>query len=351
MMPPVPRAHARTEVQTFYHFTTLSKADVLRIDRELIELGKSTGVTALIILGEEGLNATAAGESIPLHKFVHAAAQLLGPGFEFQNIKVSFIEAGEKLPFLDFKVKVRKEIVTLQRPDLVPKERQESGPKDTRTLTHLSPEEWHRQIQNPDAVLIDTRNAYESVIGTFKNAQTPNIEEFAEFPDWLDEKLAKGEADKAKPTYIFCTGGIRCEKAILAMEEKGFEHVYQLDGGILNYITKFPATETAMKPETPEGSMWNGECFVFDHRIAVDGDGRASQKFSACPHCGQAADHQIFCVRCDGPAVLCDDCYNAKAVKNACTCSKNCAHHWAVRPGVKGKPQKFDDLKLKSVLR
>jgi UPF0176 protein len=343
MMPPVPRAAARTEVQTFYHFTTLSKADVARIDQSLNDLGKSTGVTALIILGEEGLNATAAGEPGALHTFVKAAGALIEPGFEFQNIKISYIDAGDKLPFLDFKVKVRKEIVTLLRPDLTPKE--------MRTPTHLSPEEWHRQIQNPDAVIIDTRNSYESSIGTFRNAETPEIEEFSEFPDWLDQKLATGETDRSKPTYIFCTGGIRCEKAILAMEEKGFENVYQLDGGILNYITKFPVTETAAKAEIPEGSLWDGECFVFDHRIAVDGDGRASRKFTACPHCGQPADHQVFCVRCDGPAVLCDDCYNEKAVANACTCSKNCAHHWSVRPGIKGRPQRFEDLKLKSILR
>lgn len=345
-MPPVPRAHIRTEIQTFYHFTTLSKNDVERIEKDLNLLGKTTGITALIILGEEGLNATAAGESSALRRFVHAAGALIEPGFEFQNVKVSFIEAGEKLPFLDFKVKVRKEIVTLLRPDLAP-----IGPRRAASRpSHLSPEDWHQQIQSPDAVIIDTRNAYESSIGSFKNAHTPDIEEFSEFPDWLDQKIKSGEADKSKPTYIFCTGGIRCEKAILAMEEKGFENVYQLDGGILNYITKFPVSETALRPETPEGSLWKGECFVFDHRIAVDGDGRASRKFSACPHCGQAADHQIFCVRCDGPAVLCDECYNKKAAETACTCSKNCAHHWSARPGVKGKPQKYGDLKPKAVL-
>lgn len=331
-MPPVPRAEKRTEVQTFYHFTTLSDQGVSDLRSKLIEISKWTGVTGLIILGPEGLNATASGESAALRDFVRAAGAALEPGFEFFNVKSSFIEAGEKLPFLDFVVKVRKEIVTLNRPDL--------APKDLRSPTHLSPEEWHRQISDSEAVIIDTRNNYESSIGTFKNALTPDIEEFSEFPDWLDKTVS----DKAKATYIFCTGGIRCEKAILAMQERGFENVYQLDGGILNYIEKFPKSKT----EAPEGSLWNGECFVFDHRIAVDGDGRASQKFAACPHCGQPADHQIFCVRCDSPAVLCDDCYTESSKKSASTCSKNCAHHWSVRPGQKGRPQRVEDLKPKA---
>lgn len=336
-MPPVPRAEHRIEVQTFYHFTTLGDQDVSDLRSKLIEISAWTGVRGLIILGPEGLNATASGDSVSLREFVRAAGSALQPGFEFFNVKSSFIEIGEKLPFLDFVVKVRKEIVTLNRPDLAPLEARSPA---LRSSTHLSPEEWHRQIAAPGAVIIDTRNSYESSIGTFKNAQTPEIEEFSEFPEWLD----RSGADKAKPTYIFCTGGIRCEKAVLAMQERGFENVYQLDGGILNYIEKFPASKT----DVPEGSLWNGECFVFDHRIAVDGDGRASQKFAACPHCGQPADHQIFCVRCESPAVLCDDCYTESSKKSAATCSKNCAHHWSVRPGQKGRPQRIEDLKPKA---
>lgn len=323
-MSPIPRAEKRIEVQTFYHFTTLSDAAIKAVREGLLSHAKAHSVTGLFIIGGEGLNATASGESEPLRHFVKAAAALLEPGFEFLNIKTSHIEVGEKLPFLDFVVKVRKEIVTLGRPDILP--------YDPGSEKHLSPEDWHRRIQQTDSVIIDTRNAYESSIGTFRNALTPDIEEFSEFPNWLEQS----GVEKDKETYIFCTGGIRCEKAIRAMEEKGFNKVYQLDGGILNYIEKFPASQ---------GSMWDGECFVFDHRIAVDGDGRASQKFAACPHCGQPAEHQIFCVRCESPAVLCDDCFNEKSVSNACTCSKNCSHHWAVRPGQKGKAQSLQDLK------
>lgn len=324
MKAPVPRAEKRIEAQTFYHFQTLSEADVKAVRKGLLELARDLDVGGLIILGPEGLNATASGDSENLAKFVKDAGSLLQPGFEFTNIKSSFVEPGEKLPFLDMVVKVREEIVTLGRPDILPYEPGSSK--------HLSPTEWHRRIQDPAAVVIDTRNNYESAIGTFRNSLTPDIEEFSDFPEWLE----KSGVDKNQETYIFCTGGIRCEKAIRAMEEKGYEKVYQLDGGILNYIDQFPASQ---------GSLWDGECFVFDHRIAVDGDGRASEKYSACPHCGQPGDHQAFCVRCDSPAILCDDCYNKTTESGGCTCSKNCAYHWNLRPGVKGQAQRISDMK------
>lgn len=319
MMPPVPRAEKRLEVQTFYHFLTLSDEDVKRIKRDMEEAAERLEISGLVILGREGLNATASGPSDTLPLFLKDVGHLLAPGFEFFNVKTSWVEVGEKIPFLGFLVKVRKEIVTLKRPDLLP---HEPGSR-----THISPEEWHQGIQDPNAIVIDTRNTYETSIGTFRGAVTPDIEEFSDFPEWLEKNVQ----DRAKPTYIFCTGGIRCEKAIVAMEERGFTNVKQLDGGILNYIDRFPASKST--------SLWDGECFVFDNRIAVDGDGRASQRYSACPHCGQPADHSAFCVRCDSPAVLCDSCFNEKSESGAVTCSKNCSYHWTLHPGRKGRPQ------------
>ncbi len=319
----IPRVKERTEVQTFYHFVSLSADDICRIEEGLGQDAKELGIAGLIILGAEGLNATASGPSDELRIFVERAGELLAPGFRYLNVKSSWIEPGEKLPFLEFVVKVRREIVTLKRTDLLPHE-----PNST---THLSPEEWHRRLQEPTAVIIDTRNTYESVIGTFRGALTPEIEEFSEFPEWVD----KTPLNKTAPTFIFCTGGIRCEKAIRSLEEKGFENVYQLDGGILNYINHFPKNETS-------ASLWDGECFVFDNRIAVDGSGKASQKYSACPHCGQPAQHATFCLRCDSPALLCDCCYEKQAADGALTCSKNCAHHWQLSRGKKGRPQVLD---------
>lgn len=324
MKPPIPRTHNSIEVQTFYHFQTLSDSEVQAIEAGLISAAKEMGIQGLIILGHEGLNATASGPQGTLKEFVDRAGDLMHPGFRFQNIKTSWIEPGGKVPFLDFVVKIRSEIVTLKRTDLLP---YAPGSK-----THLSPEEWHARLQTPGALIIDTRNDYESSIGTFKGALTPEIEEFSEFPNWVEEKIKAAEIDPKSEAYIFCTGGIRCEKAIRSMEEKGFSKVYQLDGGILNYINHYP------KNERPD-SLWEGECFVFDNRIAVDGSGHASQSFSACPHCGQPATHSIYCVRCDSPSVICDSCYETKAEAHALTCSKNCSHHWAVSPGKKGRPQ------------
>jgi UPF0176 protein len=123
---------------------------------------------------------------------------------------------------------------------------------------------------------------------------------------------------------IYCTGGIRCEKAIVEMNNHGFDNVYQLDGGILNYLEKFP------------NQKFEGECFVFDHRVAVDQDLKPSQTYGLCPHCGQPAEEKIECVRCDTVVAVCNECRDQHGKR---TCSKNCAYHEAVSPGKKGRSQ------------
>lgn len=336
----IPKSEFELEVLTFYKFQSLSPNEIQALEQILVSAARELGVSGLVILGPEGLNATVAARAdgslrsidecglgieptSPATELTRRAARHLSGGLTstFDNIKVSRVSRGEKVPFNGFVVKVRNEIVTLGRPDI----RQTSSSDG-----HLSPEAWHEAIQKPDAQVIDTRNDYETAIGTFRGALKPQIEEFQEFPEWVDSAT---DIDRSKPTFIFCTGGIRCEKAIHVMREKGFKDVYQLDGGILNYIEKIPRSG-----QTP--SLWEGECFVFDNRVAVDGDGRASQKFGACPHCGQPSEHSIFCVRCDEPALLCDACYDEQIQASGTTCSKNCAHHWSLKPGVKGRPQK-----------
>ncbi|CZR21115.1 putative rhodanese-related sulfurtransferase [Legionella pneumophila] len=123
--------------------------------------------------------------------------------------------------------------------------------------TYLSPEEWHQFIQDPNVILLDTRNDYEYELGTFKNAINPDIENFREFPDYVQRNLID---KKDKKIAMFCTGGIRCEKTTAYMKEQGFQHVYQLHDGILNYLESIPESE----------SLWEGKCFVFDDRVAVD---------------------------------------------------------------------------------
>jgi UPF0176 protein len=148
------------------------------------------------------------------------------------------------------RVRVKKEIVTLGRPDILP---------HRKTGTYVPPEEWNDLIENPDVLVIDTRNHYEVEVGTFPRALDPGTDSFRQFPEFA-KQLA--EASRDRPLAMFCTGGIRCEKATALMLELGFEEVYHLQGGILNYLRDMPEEE----------NRWQGECFVFDTRVAVDKD-------------------------------------------------------------------------------
>ena len=198
-----------------------------------------------------------------------------------------------RLPFHRAKVKLKKEIVTLGVEGLDP--RKVCG-------TYVKPKDWNRLISDPDVLLIDTRNDYEIAIGTFKNAVNPNTETFREFPEYVARKLDKS---RHKKVAMFCTGGIRCEKSTAYLKEEGFDEVYHLEGGILKYLEEVPEAE----------SLWQGECFVFDSRVAVNHDlqkGRYDQCFAcrmpileedklnpkyqkgvSCPHCfHKNSDHQ-----------------------------------------------------------
>ena len=151
-------------------------------------------------------------------------------------------------PFRRMRVRLKDEIVTLGRPDILPHEK---------TGEHVSPEKWNQLIEDPNVLVIDTRNHYEVEVGTFPRAIDPGTDSFRQFPDFA-RQLA--ETSKDRPLAMFCTGGIRCEKATALMLELGFNEVYHLQGGILNYLTEMSAGE----------NRWEGECFVFDTRVAVD---------------------------------------------------------------------------------
>ncbi len=299
-------------VQTFYFFKDIKEEDLFSIRAWLIGRAKAHNVLGLIVLGTEGLNTTlAATRPEALQTFVDEVFQFFGHP-EHSQIKVS---DSDKPPFRRFVVKIREEIVTLGRPEFVPQ-----GEK-----RHLSPEEWDEMLRREDVVVVDTRNDYEIEIGTFEKAIDLNIKEFTEFPD----KIKSLESDRDKPHLIFCTGGIRCEKAIYEMEKQGFKNVYQLDGGILNYMAKFP-----------EGKF-NGECFVFDSRVAVNKELKPSTHFSLCPQCGEVGSLEINCRKCDEPSKLCKKCMALVADKPEYeTCSKNCRYHYARDPHSKGPQQK-----------
>ena len=292
-------------ITAVYHFSPIQ--DPENLEHRLEEFAKNCGLRGLVILGNEGLNSTCAA---PSPEGLQAWKSLLENEFQTPlKFKDSF---SDQAPFRMFKVKQRHEIVTAGLPGVTP-----SGKNH-----HLTPQEWNHFLQNEkDVVCIDTRNWYEYKIGSFKSAVNPDIEKFTEFPEWLETQGYK----KEQKMLIFCTGGIRCEKGILELQNKGYNNVYQLDGGILNYLEQKPNEE-----------FW-GECFVFDHRVAVDQNLAPSKKYHLCPHCGNPGDIKIHCSRCNHEAYICEDCQ--KLAMKSETCSKNCAHWWHEKPGQKGARQ------------
>lgn len=250
-------------ITAFYRFSEVP--DPAALKAELLEKAGPLGMKALIILATEGLNGTAA--------FPDAAARSRFQDWlrgKFGDIDFKDSES-DIAPFRRLVIKLRPEIVTLKRPDLRP-----AGPR-----RHLAAAEWDRAVA-AGAILLDTRNRFESRLGTFRGALTPEIARFEEFP----EAVRRANLPKDRPILIFCTGGIRCEKAILALEEQGYGDVAQLEGGILKYL------------EETGGGSWDGECFVFDDRVALTAGLEPTARFTLCPTCGNPQPRVTACTGC-----------------------------------------------------
>ena len=247
---------------TFYKFTHVD--DLEAAHDSLQTVGLSSGVRGTILLAAEGVNGTLIGERGALETMQSALTDLFGD----MPFKWSEVDAGND-GFFRFKVKLKQEIVTFGVPDL---DIEDNG-------KHVDVETWNRLLEDPDVVVIDTRNQYEIDIGTFPGAISPQTTNFREFPDWVEQQLDPAENPKVA---MFCTGGIRCEKASAYMKAQGFDEVYQLDGGILKYL------ENASSEE----NQWQGECFVFDQRVSVNNrleQGNYRQCY-ACRHPVSAED-------------------------------------------------------------
>lgn len=297
-------------VTSFYFFKALDpRTEVPSIQAALETQGERLDLQGLLILGPEGLNATCSSTS---RENLEAFKSWVRETFSQPDLLFKDSESDVR-PFLKFKIKLRPEICTLRAQGLSP-----SSPKNN----HLTPEEWHQALTGPTPpVVIDTRNDYEYRIGSFKGALNPNIEQFSDFPSFMKEKGLK----KDEQIFIFCTGGIRCEKVIVELQNDGFENIHQLEGGILKYLEKFP------------NGQFEGECFVFDNRVAVDQNLKPTRKYKLCPHCGQPAEVRIQCIRCDTETSICPNCARQAVIGE--TCSKNCAHHHRLQPGKKGRRQ------------
>jgi UPF0176 protein len=223
-----------------YKFVTLEDFEEIRIP--LLKVMEDNRVRGTLLLAREGINGTIAGTK----EGIDAVLTFLKSDSRLADIshKESY---DDHIPFNRAKVKLKKEIVTLGIEGLDPLK--VCG-------TYIKPCDWNALISDPEVLLVDTRNDYEVAIGTFKNAINPQTETFREFPEFVKKNLDK---TKHKKVAMFCTGGIRCEKSTAYLKEQGFDEVYHLEGGILKYLEEVPATD----------SLWQGECFVFDSRVAV----------------------------------------------------------------------------------
>ncbi|RZI45184.1 rhodanese-related sulfurtransferase [Candidatus Finniella inopinata] len=228
-------------VAALYKFTDLP--DYRQLQPVLKGLCESHGIKGTLLLAEEGINGTVSG----CRQAIEALKSWFDNDTRFDGIEYKESQS-ENCPFYRLKVRLKKEIVTLGVPGINP---------NRQVGTYVTPQDWNKLIQDPDVILIDTRNDYEVRIGTFKGAVDPNTTSFTQFPGVVKKEF---DPEKHKKVAMFCTGGIRCEKASAYMLAQGFENVYHLKGGILKYLETVPAQE----------SLWEGDCFVFDQRVTVD---------------------------------------------------------------------------------
>jgi len=268
-------------VASFYRFLDLVGPEEFR--DALQAVCDEYGTLGTILVAEEGVNGTIAGSEEAIHAvfaWIQNRLSLAEP------LEVRWTEAADA-PFRRMRVRRKKEIVTLGRPDILPHEN---------TGRYVSPARWNALIQDPDVLVIDTRNHYEVEVGTFPRAIDPQTDSFRQFAEFAKQLAA---TSKDRPLAMFCTGGIRCEKATALMLELGFDEVYHLQGGILRYLEDMP----------PEQNRWDGECFVFDTRVAVDRD-LAEGGYVQCHACRRPLGSEDLASPDYREGVSCPHCIN-----------------------------------------
>ena len=260
-------------VAALYKFVPLRDIDRLRAD--LLAACSAAKVVGTLLLAPEGINGTIAGTRSGIDAAMNAIRAI--PGCRDIEHKES---SAKSQPFQKLKVRLKSEIVKLGLPEIDP----------NRTVgTYVKPEDWNALISDPDVTTIDTRNDYEISIGSFQGAINPRTEAFGEFPAWAAAHL---DPKTHKRVAMFCTGGIRCEKATSLLKQRGFEEVYHLKGGILKYLERIPENQ----------SLWHGDCFVFDDRVSVR-HGLEQGDYEFCPVCDLPV--KIGTVCCNPAQVAC----------------------------------------------
>ena len=273
------------KIITLYKFHKIQEP--LKLQAALKKELKNLDILGTIILGNEGINGTVSGTSINLDRAIERLK--LHSKILDLDLKESF---SKKSPFLRLKIKIKDEIVTMGKKNINP---------STQAGEYINHKGWNALIEDRNTLLIDTRNSYEYAIGTFKNSINPKTANFKEFPEWVNKQQFSETDKKQKKVAMFCTGGIRCEKASAFMKNEGFEKVYHLKGGILKYLEE---TET-------RNSLWQGECFVFDDRVSIKHD-LSEGSYDLCHGCRMPITEQDKLSSHYVKGVSCSNCVNEK---------------------------------------
>ena len=272
-------------VAAFYQFISLN--NILSLQTELKKLCQRNEIFGTILLASEGINGTVAGKQ----SSINCLFKWLREQPSFNEIQVKYSNSDSQA-FNRLKVRIKKEIVTMGKTDINP---------NNVVGTYIKPENWNDFINDPETLIIDTRNDYEIAIGTFKNSTNPQTQSFREFPDWVKTELdTLPDNKRPKQIAMFCTGGIRCEKASSYLVQKGYENIFHLEGGILKYLEIIPETD----------STWLGDCFVFDQRVSVE-HGLAPGKYKMCHACRLPLAPEDLKSKNYQPGVSCPKCYGS----------------------------------------
>ena len=275
----------RYTVAAFYQFASLN--NILSLQTELKKLCQRNEIFGTILLASEGINGTVAGKQ----SSINCLFKWLREQPSFNEIQVKYSNSDSQA-FNRLKVRIKKEIVTMGKTDINP---------NNVVGTYIKPENWNDFINDPETLIIDTRNDYEIAIGTFKNSTNPQTQSFREFPDWVKTELdTLPDNKRPKQIAMFCTGGIRCEKASSYLVQKGYENIFHLEGGILKYLETIPETD----------STWLGDCFVFDQRVSVE-HGLAPGKYKMCHACRLPLAPEDLKSKNYQPGVSCPKCYGS----------------------------------------
>ncbi|RFD18871.1 rhodanese-related sulfurtransferase [Komagataeibacter melaceti] len=319
-LPPDPQGTLPVCVAALYHFTPF--ADCVALRARLLDACHELGIRGILLVAHEGINGTIAGSDDAIAAIISTLRAL--PGCADMEVKFSRAPA---LPFRRMKVRIKREIVTMGVEGLDPR----------RDVGHyVAPTEWNDLISDPDTILIDTRNDYEVAIGTFRGAIDPGTRSFREFPQWFrDRRHELVEQGRTPKIAMFCTGGIRCEKATAFVRAEGIEDVFHLQGGILKYLETVPEQE----------SLWDGECFVFDQRVSV-GHGLKPGNFDTCHACRaplseadrQAPEYEagVSCPHCHGERTEAQRRRYTERERQIRIASQKGIHHLGVDPARQG---------------